>query len=65
MIYMDGLLVTRSTYTHGTGFAAAATGLTIGKVSSTFKGYLQEVALYNTALSPQRVWTHYQTGIRP
>ena len=30
-----------------------------------FNGALDEVAIYSTALTPERIWTHYQTGIRP
>ena len=46
--------------------SATTTALTIGRRttsgSSSFKGGLDEVALYSSALSPARVMAHYRTG---
>ncbi len=62
-LYLDNQLVT-GTVTNATMIDTASV-LTVGSLlsgSSAFKGWLQEFALYDYALSPSAVLRHYQSG---
>lgn len=64
-LYVNGLLVATGTGTHYTGYTAS--NLLLGSTSSVYsaamQGILDEVAFYQTVLSPAQVLAHYQAGI--
>ena len=55
--YKDGLLVTSSNYNHGTGFAAPSRNLTL--VGGAIRAFLDEVKIYNRALSAAEISAIY------
>lgn len=63
-IYVDGIQRLSATYTPGTGFATdVGQSLIIGGLTAAgynIQGTLDEVALYNSALSSADILTHYQ-----
>jgi prepilin-type N-terminal cleavage/methylation domain-containing protein len=58
--YEDGVLSYTTTYNAGTGFAAATTSLIFGDVS--FSGLLDDVRIYNRALTAAQIAAMYAGG---
>lgn len=64
-LYVDGLEVDTASFS---GSTENATDLYLGSwkgTSAFYDGLLDEVAIYNLALSPDQVWAHYYAGIVP
>jgi hypothetical protein len=64
-LYVDGVEEDSSSATYSAGFEASSTALNIGHLMSgfNFDGTLDEVALYNRALSAGEIQGHYNDGI--
>jgi len=66
LLYVDGLLETSAAvaYDPATAFSSPVAALNLGYLGgSHFVGTLDEIALYNKALSAAEVDEHYQTGL--
>lgn len=64
-MYVDGLLQAAVWDNLTTVYSDTATAMRIGQTTSgvqAFTGYIDEVAVYNTALSAARVFAHYTAG---
>jgi hypothetical protein len=64
--YLDGVEVSRSTgvTTPSAPDRVPAVGGREGSPTRSFPGPIDEVAYYNTALTPERILAHYRTGLR-
>ncbi|GBE00245.1 hypothetical protein BMS3Abin07_02294 [bacterium BMS3Abin07] len=66
IIYVDGVEINRAHETLTTGFGSTTADLNIGWLNTTpyfyFNGTIDEVALYNKALTSTEVSDHYKTG---
>jgi len=68
-IYVDGVLENTAAATFTSGFASPDAGISIGwrNVSgdpSYFKGSIDEVAIYNSALDAASITQHYNNGLQ-
>ena len=67
-IYVDGVLEGTASAVYTAGFTSADEGISIGWRKSTnnkfFKGTIDEVAIYNSALAPSQIQTHYSNGLQ-
>lgn len=66
-VYVDGVLEGSVSATYSQGFTSTNAPIGIGfrasDNSSFFKGAIDEVAIYNTALSPAAILQHYNNGL--
>ncbi len=69
ILYVDGTNAAQGTITAGSGLYQSANPMTIGARQSgtaaydfQFTGYIEDVAVYNSALNATQVRTHYQTA---
>ena len=66
MIYVDGVLSAEESVTYDAGFEQGTLPLTIGYLnwnSFEYEGLLDEVALFNVALTQADIQQHYQNGL--
>ncbi len=66
MIYVDGVLSAEKTVTYDAGFEQGTLPLTIGYLnwnSFEYEGLLDEVALFDVALTQADIQQHYQNGL--
>jgi VCBS repeat-containing protein len=68
IIYVDGIEQGRSNHNYLVGFGSATAELNIGWLANTatglyFNGSIDELALYNRALSPAEIQEHYAAGL--
>lgn len=62
-LYVDGTEVASTTFTYNAGFSSTSAPLNVGWLNLDsgyhFEGDLDEVAVYNRALTPNEIQTHY------
>ncbi len=67
LLYVDETLVNTVSVTHSFGFSDASADITIGYSDNSafarFNGTLDEIAIYNAALSADDIAEHYSNGI--
>jgi sugar lactone lactonase YvrE len=61
-IYVNGVLVASGPYSDSSPYTGAAHIAVANDGSAHFGGVIDEVAVYNHALSPQRILVHYTAG---
>lgn len=64
-LYVDGVEYTTSNGTYASGGTGTASPVQLGRGNGAgeyYKGNLDEVAIYHTALSPTRITAHYDAG---
>lgn len=66
-VYLDGVdvtnLVTNGTFQNTTVALAIGANIDVGVAYGMFQGYIDEVAVYGTALSAERVLAHYEAAL--
>ena len=65
ILYVDGIEEARVTISYGAGFDSTSAPLNLGKLSgaSYYGGALDEVALYDRALTPNEILQHRDDGL--
>src|SRR3989344_3092088 len=60
--YKDGVLVISNTYIHGAGFGNPGTSFIMGHNTESFNGLIDDVRIYNRALSGDEIKRLYKIG---
>ena len=64
LFYVDGVAVGGGLQSRSASTGAAYIGYDVPNVTQAWNGSLDEVAIYNNVLTPERIAIHYQAGIR-
>jgi len=63
LLYVDGVQVVSTSQSLSLTGATISIASVTGSLHDTFKGSIDEVAIYNAVLTPTRVVAHYQAGL--